>query len=122
MTQAEFYAKDAFVLEVDFTMIDAPEQLPPLQNRQVDLSTGALSFAAVAFAGVLTITANMFLPSAFSTPIVAPSSLHRASGPMSVASADVGAVHDEKAQRAQRLFKAVPLNDVERLADPDYGL
>ena len=119
MTQSEFYAKDAFTREVDFTTIDAPNQ-PPLQSRKVEMSP--LSVAAVAVASVLTIAANMFLPSAMTAPAVAPSAVHRASSHLAVESADVGAVHRQKAERARRVFKTVPLNDVERLPDPDHGL
>lgn len=121
MTQAEFYAKNAFLQEVDFTTIDSLNQ-PPLQNGKVEMSVLSLSVAAVAFASVLTIAANMFLPSCMTAPNVAASAVHRASGPFALVSADVGSVHREKAERARQLFKAVPLNDVERLPDPDHGL
>ena len=121
MTQSEFYAKDAFTREVDFTTIDASKQ-PPLQSGKVEVSALSLSVAAVAMASVLTIAANVMLPSFMTAPSVAAGAAHRASGPLTLVSPDVGSVHREKAERARHLFKAVPLNDVERLPDPDHGL
>ena len=42
--------------------------------------------------------------------------------PRLLVSGKMTAVHDAKADRTARLFRSVPLNDVEKLPDPDYGL
>ncbi len=108
---------------MDFTTIDASNQ-PPLQSGKIEVSALSLSVAAVAVAvaSVLTIAVNVLLPSFMTAPSVAASAVHRVSGPLSLVSADVGSVHLEKAGRVRQLFKAVALNDVERLPDPDHGL
>jgi len=118
MTLNEFYETPVFEVDVDFS--ELPEgQVQPLRTDRVQVSSIVGCVAAIAVAGVLTLTvasASMSMPVAWQE--AAGWTTHDAA----VERVPVPDSHQAAAARFKKLFREVSLNDVERLPDPDYDL
>jgi hypothetical protein len=117
MTLNEFYETQVFEVDVDFS--ELPEgQVQPLRTDRVQVASIVGCVAAIAVAGVLTLTVAS---ASMSTPVA----WHEAASTAPAAAVERVPVpdgHRAAADRFKKLFGAVPLNDVERLPDPDYDL
>lgn len=118
MTTTEFYETKLFGVEIDLSEVQGAAQ-PPLRTDRVPVASMLITAAAVTVVGVLTLVT----PPASSLSALTPRSyetvvMDRAR----VAGVETPAAHRRAAERFRRLFRAVPLNDVEKLPDPDFGL
>jgi hypothetical protein len=114
----KFYGTDVFVEEVDFTVVDPQEPLTPLQQGRVEITSRWLGVAAIAFVGMLTLVTSSVAASVTATTVTSDRSPTTA--PPTATS--MPRIHLQKSNRAKRMFASVPLNEVEQLPDPDYGL
>jgi len=120
MTPTEFYSNGVPVEDVGFATFP-DDDLPALQQNQVVFGAVAASVATIAFTGMLTI-ATAALPSWASVPSARSTTVAQPITRTVLAAEPMNAFHQDKAIRLRRLFKSVPLNEVESLPDPDYGL
>jgi hypothetical protein len=119
--EIKFYSNDVLMEEFDYTIVSDPA---PNDQRESVLSKISGTVAAIAAGGVL-----LFGPFGFSSlpglaidPAAQSMVIVRAYTHNHVGLVAMPDAHQEAAARFQKLFRVVPLNDVERLKDPDYGL
>lgn len=117
-TTDQFYGTDVFADGVDFTVVDPQEPLAPLQQGRVEITSKWLGVAAIALVGMLTITTSSVAASVTATTVTSGRS-PTASPPTATS---MPQIHLQKSNRAKRMFASVPLNEVEQVPDPDYGL
>ena len=118
-SEGTFYANE-LLEEFDYTVV---ENLEPIRQTTPFFSTFTKMAAAVVAGGLF-----VFGPFGISMPNSTPQTdmlgsvvvVHAAHG--NVAHVAVSDAHQRAAERFRKLFRAVPLNDVERLTDPVYGL
>lgn len=114
MTSTEFYNTQVFDADVDLSVIPGDEErLPPHSG----VASVLIRVAAVAVVGVLTLTVAS---SSMNTPTAG--TWYDAAVGSVVERVPIPDVHRAAAAQFKNAFRAVPLNDVERLPDPDYGL
>lgn len=123
-----FYANNVLVEQFDYTVVPNPQ---PIQRspEQTRISSRLLrTVASVAAGGVL-----VFGPFGVSAPashvgthgaeVVVVHVRGPESGPaVQVPRVAVPDSHRRAADRFRKLFRAVPLNEVEKIPDPDFGL
>jgi hypothetical protein len=119
MTTDAFYDSTVFETEVDFTMISDAELQPPLRHDRAPFSSRLINVAAVAFAGVLTLSI-----ATWSTSTTDPRTTSSVASPPTRSpkpAPAMTATMKRRAALAERLFAHVPHPGADE-PDPDYGL
>lgn len=127
-----FYTAEIFSPGINFSEVSAPEQAPIRQAKPLIEWRSPVMLtmaAAVALVGIVTVSPSSLTSATTRSAVVVrqghvakPSDLSVERATRSAARVDMPPLHRSAAERFSRLFRSVPLNDIERLPDPDYGL
>jgi hypothetical protein len=118
MTSNQFYETHAFDPDFDFTQLPENESDPPLRTERVPVASLLTAAAALTFAGMLILTP----PGGLFVSMTMPAARASRGSAQGIQRVSVPEAHRQSAERFRKLFRAVPLNDVEKLPDPDFGL
>ena len=127
-TDNSFYTNEVLVEELDYTVVENPQPLRPGSDRVTVTSKILRAAATIAATGTI-----VFGPCGVTAPAEYASGQPQATvivhvhSPQEAPRAHVVDVpipdpHRLAAERFKRLFSAVPLHEVEKLPDPDFGL